>query len=47
MASDIEIAAMRRALALAETVDRTHPNPRVGAVVLDTSGDVVGYSRPA
>lgn len=43
MASDIEIAAMRRALALAATVGRTHPNPRVGAVVLDASGDVVGH----
>jgi diaminohydroxyphosphoribosylaminopyrimidine deaminase / 5-amino-6-(5-phosphoribosylamino)uracil reductase len=43
MASDAERAAMQRALRLAATpgVPRG-PNPRVGAVVLDTAGRVVG-----
>lgn len=43
MASDAERAAMQRALRLAATpgVDRG-PNPRVGAVVLDADGRVVG-----
>lgn len=36
-------AAMQRAIALSHTVlGRTSPNPPVGAVVLGTSGDVVG-----
>jgi diaminohydroxyphosphoribosylaminopyrimidine deaminase/5-amino-6-(5-phosphoribosylamino)uracil reductase len=43
MASAGEIDAMRRALSLASsTPNRTHPNPRVGAVVLDAAGTVVG-----
>lgn len=43
MATQIELAAMRRALELAvdETVP-TGPNPRVGAVILDTDGAIVG-----
>jgi diaminohydroxyphosphoribosylaminopyrimidine deaminase/5-amino-6-(5-phosphoribosylamino)uracil reductase len=41
--SEAEQAAMRRALELGETVrGRTSPNPAVGAVVLDPSGDVAG-----
>ena len=36
-----DIAHMRRALDLA-VPHRTHPNPRVGAVVLDTNGNVIG-----
>jgi diaminohydroxyphosphoribosylaminopyrimidine deaminase/5-amino-6-(5-phosphoribosylamino)uracil reductase len=35
MASTAEVDAMRRALAMAASAPRTHPNPRVGAVVLD------------
>ena len=43
MASTIEVDAMRRALALAEqSVELTHPNPRVGAVILGAGGAVVG-----
>jgi len=43
MASTIEVDAMRRALALAEqSVTPTHPNPRVGAVIMDANGVVVG-----
>lgn len=43
MASGPEIAAMRRAVALAaEGAGATSPNPVVGAVVLDGSGTVVG-----
>src|SRR5262245_35042795 len=43
MASTIEVDAMRRALALAATaIDPPHPNPRVGAVVLDPSGARAG-----
>lgn len=39
MASTAEVDAMRRALALATSVGhRTHPNPRVGAVILDVEG---------
>ena len=42
MASDIEIAAMRRALALAvEQGVATGPNPRVGAVLLGADGAVL------
>ncbi len=41
--SEAEQAAMRRALELGEAVrGRTSPNPAVGAVVLDPSGDVAG-----
>jgi diaminohydroxyphosphoribosylaminopyrimidine deaminase/5-amino-6-(5-phosphoribosylamino)uracil reductase len=41
--TEVELVAMRRALALAETVrGRTSPNPAVGAVILDPSGDLVG-----
>jgi diaminohydroxyphosphoribosylaminopyrimidine deaminase/5-amino-6-(5-phosphoribosylamino)uracil reductase len=42
MASSAEVDAMRRALALASSVSDTHPNPRVGAVVLNPDGRVVG-----
>ena len=42
-ASEHEIAAMRRALSLAETVrGRTSPNPAVGTVILDSSGALAG-----
>lgn len=42
-AADREPLAMRQALALAQTPGvPTGPNPRVGAVVLDAVGDVVG-----
>ncbi|MDT4914508.1 MAG: diaminohydroxyphosphoribosylaminopyrimidine deaminase [Pseudonocardiales bacterium] len=41
--SEVEEAAMHRALALAETVrGRTSPNPAVGAVILDSSGHLAG-----
>src|SRR3954447_18394317 len=37
---------MRRAVALSSSVDEaTHPNPNVGAVVLDRDGVVVGEGR--
>lgn len=43
MASAVEHEAMNHALAMAaETSPRTHPNPRVGAVLLDADGQVVG-----
>jgi len=43
MASDAELAAMRRAIELAATVlGTTNPNPAVGAVVLDAIGEVAG-----
>ncbi|MFL6137109.1 MAG: bifunctional diaminohydroxyphosphoribosylaminopyrimidine deaminase/5-amino-6-(5-phosphoribosylamino)uracil reductase RibD [Frankiaceae bacterium] len=43
MASSVETAAMRRALALAAAAaGSTSPNPPVGAVVLDAAGAVVG-----
>lgn len=43
MASDPEVAAMRRAIDLAAaTLGRTTPNPVVGCVLLAPSGDVVG-----
>jgi diaminohydroxyphosphoribosylaminopyrimidine deaminase / 5-amino-6-(5-phosphoribosylamino)uracil reductase len=43
MATPEEIAAMRRAIALAaHAVGRSNPNPAVGAVVLDASGAIVG-----
>lgn len=50
MASGAETAAMRRALELAVSPDaHTGPNPRVGAVILDAAGEVVGegYHRGA
>jgi diaminohydroxyphosphoribosylaminopyrimidine deaminase / 5-amino-6-(5-phosphoribosylamino)uracil reductase len=50
VASPAEIAAMRRALDLARTPGVPHgPNPRVGCVLLDSSGRVVadGYHRGA
>ncbi len=46
MATETEIAAMRRAVALAGSVgEATRPNPNVGAVVLDASGAVAGEGR--
>ena len=46
--SEAELAAMHRALALAETVrGRTSPNPSVGAVVLDASGHLAGEGATA
>lgn len=43
MATPEETAAMRRAIALAAEVrGQTNPNPAVGAVVLDSAGQVVG-----
>jgi diaminohydroxyphosphoribosylaminopyrimidine deaminase/5-amino-6-(5-phosphoribosylamino)uracil reductase len=43
-----EVAAMRRALALAETVrGRTSPNPAVGAVILGSDGTLVGEGATA
>jgi diaminohydroxyphosphoribosylaminopyrimidine deaminase/5-amino-6-(5-phosphoribosylamino)uracil reductase len=50
MANTQEVVAMRRALSLATSADApTGPNPRVGAVILDRSGTVVGegYHRGA
>jgi diaminohydroxyphosphoribosylaminopyrimidine deaminase/5-amino-6-(5-phosphoribosylamino)uracil reductase len=50
MANDGELAAMRRAVALArEALGSTNPNPAVGAVVLDASGEIVGegHTQPA
>src|SRR5690242_18794007 len=39
-------AAMRRAVALsAAGGEATHPNPNVGAVVLDAAGEIVGEGR--
>lgn len=47
-ASDAELAAMRRALALAKTVrGRTSPNPAVGAVILDRVGALAGEGATA
>jgi diaminohydroxyphosphoribosylaminopyrimidine deaminase/5-amino-6-(5-phosphoribosylamino)uracil reductase len=43
MASEAEVAAMRRALALAaDPANPIGPNPRVGAVILDANGQVIG-----
>src|SRR4051812_23972537 len=42
VASTVEVAAMRRALALAADGPAHGPNPRVGCVLLDRSGAVVG-----
>ena len=46
MATESETAAMRRAVALsAASLGTTSPNPAVGAVVLDSAGQVVGEGR--
>ena len=43
MASEAELAAMRRAIELAHSVlGTTNPNPAVGAIVLDSTGAIVG-----
>ncbi len=42
MASPVEVAAMRRAIAFAARGPAGGPNPRVGCVVLDRSGAVAG-----
>ncbi|NEA44456.1 riboflavin biosynthesis protein RibD, partial [Streptomyces sp. SID11385] len=43
MATPAETAAMREAIALAARgLGRTRPNPVVGCVVLDASGEVAG-----
>lgn len=43
MASSLELAAMRRAIALsAHGLGTTSPNPPVGCVILDTEGHIVG-----
>lgn len=48
MASQAEVAAMRRAIALARLgVGETSPNPSVGAVVLDPAGRHAGEGRTA
>jgi diaminohydroxyphosphoribosylaminopyrimidine deaminase/5-amino-6-(5-phosphoribosylamino)uracil reductase len=50
VASEAEVAAMRRALALAATAGVPHgPNPRVGCVLLGPDGTIVGegYHRGA
>ena len=41
MSRQDDAALMRRAIELA-TAHRTHPNPRVGAIVLDRAGEVIG-----
>ena len=41
MASTAEVDAMQRAIVLAQAAPSTHPNPRVGALVLDADGAVV------
>jgi diaminohydroxyphosphoribosylaminopyrimidine deaminase / 5-amino-6-(5-phosphoribosylamino)uracil reductase len=46
--SEVETAAMHRALALAETVrGRTSPNPAVGAVILAADGSLAGEGATA
>lgn len=46
--TEAELAAMHRALALAETVrGHTSPNPAVGAVLLDPGGELVGEGATA
>jgi diaminohydroxyphosphoribosylaminopyrimidine deaminase/5-amino-6-(5-phosphoribosylamino)uracil reductase len=46
VATETEIAAMRRAVALSGSVgEATRPNPNVGAVVLDAAGAVAGEGR--
>ena len=50
MPTPAELAAMRRAIeAAASVVGSTNPNPPVGAVILDSSGEVagVGGTQPA
>jgi diaminohydroxyphosphoribosylaminopyrimidine deaminase/5-amino-6-(5-phosphoribosylamino)uracil reductase len=50
MASPTEVAAMRRALELAQTPGVPHgPNPRVGCVLLDAGGELIaeGFHRGA
>src|SRR4051794_2528091 len=48
VASEVEEAAMRRALALAARgLGETSPNPSVGAVILDPAGQTVGAGRTA
>jgi diaminohydroxyphosphoribosylaminopyrimidine deaminase/5-amino-6-(5-phosphoribosylamino)uracil reductase len=43
MASETEVAAMRRAISLAaDPANPLGPNPRVGAVILDADGRVIG-----
>lgn len=43
MSSEIELAAMRRAIAIsAQGIGTTAPNPPVGCVILDQSGVIVG-----
>ena len=45
---EAELAAMRRAMALGETVrGRTSPNPPVGAVVLGADGTLAGEGATA
>lgn len=45
MATEREVAAMRQALRLATSPENPNgPNPRVGAVILDTRGDPLGES---
>jgi diaminohydroxyphosphoribosylaminopyrimidine deaminase/5-amino-6-(5-phosphoribosylamino)uracil reductase len=41
MASDVEVAAMRRALDAARATERTLPNPRVGCVLLAADGSEI------
>lgn len=46
MATTGEVAAMRRAVALARAaLGSTNPNPAVGAVVLDRTGEIVGEGQ--
>lgn len=46
MATETELAAMRRAVVLSASVgEATRPNPNVGAVVIDAAGTVVGEGR--
>ena len=50
MASQVEQAAMRRAIALAhDALGNTSPNPNVGCVILDADGQVAGegFTAPA
>lgn len=39
---DGDVGMMRRALSLARQGPQVDPNPRVGAVIIDTSGDIAG-----
>lgn len=49
VATELEVSAMRRALEAAQSVVRTLPNPPVGCVILDESGEqvAVGVHRGA